>query len=121
MNQVLMLESTVQRFYSELMAFYGAHKKSIFLMTVVALATLLSLDVMAATATDTWAISGYNFILAAAQGNFVRAVCIVGGLLGLIMGAGSGKPILALTGVVLGMFGVVSPTMINAIFGSAVI
>lgn len=63
----------------------------------------------------------YDFIVAAATGYLGRSIAIVGGLIGLGIGAGSGKALPALIGLFLAIFGVVGPTVINAMFTSATI
>jgi conjugal transfer pilus assembly protein TraA len=63
----------------------------------------------------------YNFIIAAATGFLGRSIAIVGGLIGLGIGAVTGKGLPALIGVFLAVFGVLGPTIINALFTSAII
>ena len=63
----------------------------------------------------------YNFIYAAGTGYLGRSIAIVGGLIGLGIGAGTGKALPAVIGVFLAIFGVLGPTIINAMFTSAVI
>ncbi len=63
----------------------------------------------------------YNFIIAAATGFLGRSIAIVGGVLGLGIGAFTGKGLPALIGVFLAVFGVLGPTIINALFTSAII
>ena len=63
----------------------------------------------------------YDFIFGAATGFLGRSVAIIGGLVGLGMGAFSGRIMVALAGVALAVFGVLGPTIINALFTSAII
>ena len=63
----------------------------------------------------------YNFIYAAATGYLGRSIAIVGGLIGLGIGAGTGKALPAVIGVFLAIFGVLGPTIVNALFTSATI
>lgn len=63
----------------------------------------------------------YNFIIAAATGFLGRSIAVVGGLIGLGIGAVTGKGLPALIGVFLAVFGVLGPTIINALFTSAII
>ncbi len=63
----------------------------------------------------------YDFFYEAATGYLGRAIAIVGGLMGLGVGAATGKPIPALMGVVLAVFGTLGPTLINNLFSSATI
>lgn len=63
----------------------------------------------------------YDFFYEAATGYLGRAIAIIGGLMGLGLGAATGKPIPALMGVVLAVFGTLGPTLINNLFSSATI
>ena len=63
----------------------------------------------------------YDFIYAAATGYLGRALAITGGLIGFGMGAFAGKPILALSGVMLALFGVFGPVIADSFFTSALI
>lgn len=63
----------------------------------------------------------YEFIMGAATGYLGRSIAIVGGLIGLGIGAGSGKALPALIGVFLAIFGVMGPTIIDSMFESAII
>lgn len=63
----------------------------------------------------------YDFIFGAATGYLGRAIAIAGGLIGLGFGAASGRPVIAVVGIVLAIFGALGPTIINTIFGSALI
>lgn len=121
MSNAIAVPNVAERTYQAMMSFYAQHKKAIIITSVLFALALLSLDVIAATTTDAWANSGYDFIYAAATGKFTRAVCIAGGIIAIITAAGSGRYIVALGGVVLAMFGFLSPTLINAIFGTALI
>ena len=107
--------------YAQMEAFYARHQKAILMAFVLLALMALSAFATAGTAADTWAASGYTFVKNMATGNFIRGICLVGGIVGVIAGAGSGKPILALTGVVLAAFAFLSPTLIEAVFGTALI
>ena len=63
----------------------------------------------------------YTFIFEAATGYLGRAIAIAGGLVGLGIGAATGRPILAVVGLVLAFFGALGPAIINAIFAGALI
>lgn len=63
----------------------------------------------------------YTFIHGAATGYLGRSIAIVGGVLGLGIGAGTGKALPAVIGVFLAIFGVMGPSIINALFTSATI
>lgn len=114
MNRMDMLMTDVQ-------AFYARHPKVILMVAALVILAFGSAAAMAGTPADTWAASAFTFITNMATGNIVRGICIVGGLIGMMTAAASGKPLLALTGVVLAIFGFLSPTMINAVFGTALI
>lgn len=102
-------------------AFFARNQKLVLMVAVMALVALVSATANAATPGDAWASAAFTFINDMATGNVVRGICIVGGLLGMMAAAANGKPILALSGVVLAIFGFLSPTMINAVFGTALI
>ena len=63
----------------------------------------------------------YDFIYAAATGYLGRSLAITGGLIGFGLGAFTGKPILALSGVILALFGVFGPVIADSFFTSALI
>lgn len=63
----------------------------------------------------------YDFVYNAGSGYLGRSIAIVGGLIGLGIGAATGKGIPALIGVFLAIFGVLGPTIVNALFTSAII
>lgn len=63
----------------------------------------------------------YDFVIAAGTGYLGRSIAIVGGLVGLGIGASTGRGLPALIGVFLAVFGVLGPTIINALFTSALI
>lgn len=116
----ILAQTYMDALMAEVSAFTQRNKK-VLMMALVATICLMVAGLAMATSTDAWANAGYDFVLAAAKGKFARSICIVGGLVGLMMGAGSGKPILALTGVVLAAFGFLAPTLIDAVFGGALI
>lgn len=63
----------------------------------------------------------YDFIYGAVTGYLGRAICIFAGIVGLAIGAGMGKVLPAIIGVILAIFGTLGPTIINSLFKSAVI
>lgn len=63
----------------------------------------------------------YDFIYDAATGYLGRAIAIFAGVVGLAIGAASGKAMPAIMGVILAIFGTLGPTIINNLFTSAII
>ena len=63
----------------------------------------------------------YQFFYDAATGYLGRGIAIVGGIIGLGIGAARGSAIPAVIGVILAVFGALGPTIIDSIFGSAVV
>jgi len=63
----------------------------------------------------------YDFIYGAATGYLGRAIAIVGGVAGLAWGATSGKASIAALGILLAVFGVLGPTIVDSLFTSAII
>lgn len=63
----------------------------------------------------------YDFVLGAATGTLGRAICIVGGLIGLGLGAAKGSALPAIVGIVLAIFGALGPSIIDAVFNGALI
>jgi len=63
----------------------------------------------------------YDFVYNAATGYLGRGLAITGGLIGLGIAAATGKVVIAIIGVVLAVFGILGPQIINALFGSAVV
>ena len=96
--------------------------RSISLHQPIALLVLLMLP-LAALASTTGAEfqSAYQFFYDAATGYLGRGIAIVGGLIGLGVGAARGSALPAILGVILAVFGALGPTIIDAIFGSAVV
>jgi conjugal transfer pilus assembly protein TraA len=84
---------------------------------------LLMLLPLAAAASTTGAefIAFYQFIYDAATGYLGRGIAITGGLVMMGVAAGTGKVVLAAAGMVLAIFGALGPTIIDQIFGSALI
>ncbi|MFP5305627.1 MAG: conjugal transfer protein TraB [Gammaproteobacteria bacterium] len=78
---------------------------------------------LAAAASTTGAefIAFYQFIYDAATGYLGRGIAITGGLVMMGVAAGTGKVVLAAAGMVLAIFGALGPTIIDQIFGSALI
>ena len=86
---------------------------------VVCLVLIPTTALAAVTGTDFKEL--YDFFYEAATGYLGRAIAIIGGLMGLGVGAATGKPIPALMGIVLAIFGTVGPTLINNLFNTATI
>lgn len=63
----------------------------------------------------------YDFIYEAATGYLGRSVSIIGGIIGLVYAAIAGKMILAGSGILLAIFGILGPQIINFLFESALI
>ena len=63
----------------------------------------------------------YDFIYGAASGYLGRGLAITGGVFGLAYGIGRGSALPAVLGIILAIFGVLGPTIINALFSSATI
>jgi conjugal transfer pilus assembly protein TraA len=63
----------------------------------------------------------YTFIHNAATGYLGRSIAIVGGIIGLCAAAMMGKALPAIMGVLLAVFGVLGPNLINTIFKSALV
>ena len=74
-----------------------------------------------AATTGTEFKSFYDFIYGAATGYLGRGLALTGGVIMLGVAAGTGKATVAILGIVLAIFGAIGPTIINAIFASAVI
>lgn len=86
------------------------------------LAVLLSFTTVASAATTGAEFQAvYDFIYNAATGYLGRSIAIAGGLIGLGIGAATGKAIPAIIGIVLAIFGALGPSIVNSIFASAVI
>lgn len=84
------------------------------------LSLLLPAAAFAAT-TGTEFKAFYDFVYGAATGYLGRGIAITGGLIMLGVAAGTGKATIAILGVVLAIFGALGPTIIDAIFASAII
>lgn len=63
----------------------------------------------------------YDFIYNAATGYLGRGIALTGGVIGLGVGAASGKALPAIIGIVLAIFGALGPTIVNSLFASAII
>ena len=63
----------------------------------------------------------YDFIYGAASGYLGRGLAITGGVFGLAYGIGKGSALPAVLGIILAIFGMLGPTIINALFNSATI
>ena len=85
----------------------------------VALAVLPGLALAAATGPEFQ--TAYQFFFDAATGFLGRGIAIVGGIIGLGIGAARGSALPAIIGVILAVFGALGPTIIDSIFGSAVV
>ena len=86
----------------------------------LALALLLPGVVLAATSGSEFQ-AFYDFIYDAATGYLGRGLAITGGVFGLAYGIGKGSPLPAVLGIVLAIFGMLGPTIVNALFNSATI
>jgi len=63
----------------------------------------------------------YDFIYDAATGYLGRGLAITGGVFGLAYGIGKGSALPAVLGIILAIFGMLGPTIVNALFSSATI
>lgn len=95
-------------------------------LTATALLAVMCSPVLASTGSGGGATGGdfeevYTFIFEAATGYLGRAIAIFAGVVGLAIGAASGKAMPAIMGVVLAIFGTLGPTIINNLFEGAVI
>ncbi|MBF0208377.1 MAG: conjugal transfer protein TraB [Oligoflexia bacterium] len=63
----------------------------------------------------------HDFVTEAASGYLGKAIAIIGGLVGLGLGAATGKAMPAITGVVLATFGTIGPKVIDQVFAGAII
>lgn len=88
-------------------------------LLVVCVVVIPTTALAAVTGTDFKVL--YDFFYEAATGYLGRAIAIVGGLMGLGVGAATGKPVPALMGIVLAIFGTVGPALINNLFNTATI
>ncbi len=94
-------------------------QKRLFMAIVI---TALLLPVLGSTATTGAVFQGfYQFVYDAATGYLGRGIAITGGLIALGIAAGTGKAVLAVTGILLAIFGALSPSIIDSIFQSAII
>ncbi len=90
------------------------------LMLALSIAALLPLAADAGT-TGAAFQTFYNFIFQAATGYLGRGIALTGGIIGLGMGAATGKALPAAIGIVLAIFGALGPAIVNSIFSSAVV
>ena len=63
----------------------------------------------------------YTFVYEAATRFLGRSIAIVGGIIGLGMGAATGRALPAIIGIVLAVFGSLGPAIINSLFASAIV
>ena len=90
-------------------------------------ALLLALPLLALSGLAEAATTGaefetaYNFFCDAATGYLGRGIAVVGGIIGLGIGAARGSALPAIIGVILAVFGALGPAIINSIFASATI
>jgi putative Mn2+ efflux pump MntP len=94
-------------------------RKGMFFLFALTAILMPNLAFAATTGAEFQAV--YDFVYGAATGYLGRSICIVGGLIGLGFGAASGKALPAILGVVLAIFGALGPTIVNALFDSALI
>ncbi len=92
-----------------------------YLCHAATLAALLVPGLALAATTGAEFQPAYQFFYDAATGYLGRGIAIVGGLVGLGYGAAKGSAVPAIIGVVLAIFGALGPTIIDTIFGSAVV
>ena len=102
------------------MSAYQQNVQSVGVVTVALGILLFSASAMAGTTGEVF-LAVYEFVNDAALGYLGRAIAIAGGLIGLGVGAATGKPIAAIMGIVLAVFGALGPVVIDTIFASAVI
>ena len=96
--------------------------RSLTLHRTLVLLVLLMLPLATLAATTGAEFQGaYQFFYDAATGYLGRGIAIVGGLIGLGAGAARGSALPAVLGVILAIFGALGPTIIDAVFGSAVV
>ena len=109
------------------MALKQGKKQALFITAIMLIFALAPEVVNAATIGIDGGTGGtefqafYDFIYSAATGYLGRSIALVGSLVGLGIGAGTGRALPAIIGVFLAIFGVLGPTIINAIFTSAII
>lgn len=105
----------------------GKSKMKAVSLLFLSLLLVMSPEIALATTLGNGGTSGtefqafYNFIYGAATGYLGRAIAIVGGLAGLAWGATSGKASIAALGILLAVFGVLGPTIVDSLFTSAII
>lgn len=63
----------------------------------------------------------FDWIIGVATGYGGRSIAIVGGLIGLAIGAAKASAMIGLIGVAIAIFGVVGPAVADAIFTTAII
>ena len=97
------------------------HTLSLASLRRFALPALLIPGVAMAATSGTEFQAFYDFIYDAATGYLGRGLAITGGVFGLAYGIGKGSPLPAVLGIVLAIFGMLGPTIVNALFSSATI
>ncbi len=97
------------------------HTNRIAAAMVMASATVMTSNAMAATANDEAFAELYTFFANAATGNLTRGICLLGGIIGAGTAAINGKILLAATGIGIAIFGMLSPKIIGSLFGSAIL
>ena len=102
--------------------FTGQGRRNLLMATMSLALLLMWMPLFAhAGSTDTEFQSVYTFVNAAATGFLGRSICIVGGIIGLGLGAASGKALPAIVGIVLAMFGSLGPSIVDSIFPAALV
>ncbi len=93
------------------------------LLTAIAVTTVLMMVPLLGSASTTGAVfqGFYQFVYDAATGYLGRGIAITGGLIALGIAAGTGKAVLAISGIVLAVFGALGPQIIDSVFQSAII
>ena len=95
--------------------------RNLLIASLVLIIAVISPTTVFAAVTGVEFQAVYDFIFDAATGYLGRSIAIAGGLIGLGFGAASGKPVIAIVGIVLAIFGALGPAIINTIFGSALV
>ena len=91
------------------------------LVLVPAVVLLILPQLSSASTTGSEFQVAYDFFNNAATGYLGRGIAIVGGIIGLGLGAARGSALPAIIGVILAIFGALGPGIVDAIFNSAVI
>ncbi|MBF0315137.1 MAG: conjugal transfer protein TraB [Oligoflexia bacterium] len=98
-------------------------KKHAPLMLSVMAVALLVVDpsLVHASTSGTEFTALHEFVANAASGYLGKSIAIIGGLVGLGLGAATGKAMPAVSGVVLAAAGMIGPKVIDQVFAGAII